>query len=36
MNQQFGGIAFNVGARYTLTKLVGSGAYGHVVVANDS
>jgi mitogen-activated protein kinase 1/3 len=31
----FGGITFNCGDRYKLLKLVGTGAYGAVVLAYD-
>lgn len=31
----FGGITFNCGERYKLLKLVGTGAYGAVVLAYD-
>lgn len=31
----FGGISFNCGDRYKLIKLVGTGAYGSVVLAYD-
>jgi hypothetical protein len=34
--QTFGGITFNVGNRYQINKLIGSGAYGHVTVGYDS
>lgn len=32
----FGGITFNVGPRYQVNKIIGSGAYGHVGVAFDA
>lgn len=31
----FGGVSFNCGDRYKLIKLVGTGAYGSVVLAYD-
>jgi len=31
----FRGIDFNVGSQYELQKMIGSGAYGHVVLAFD-
>ncbi len=35
MSFTIGGINFNVGNRYDVKKLLGAGAYGHVVSAID-
>lgn len=34
--QHLNGIAFNVGDRYVVSKIIGSGSYGHVALAMDT